>query len=232
MGHDATNIYPLYVSHFNTRTQPMSSIYSIYKATNTINGKVYIGFDSKWPNRQKIHKRKYKYQNQKFYDAIKKYGWNNFAWELIYQSKDFEHCLKTMEPFFIKEYSSYKNGYNMTFGGEGVIGYKHTPEIRKKISFIQTGKKLSTQHKNNISVSNMGKNKKPMSEQQKIKISNKLKGNVPWNKGIKTGQKSPNCKSIVINNEFYDSKLAAMNKLNLSLYKINKLITNCVALQQ
>jgi len=29
-------------------------IYTIYKCVNTINGKVYIGFDSQWPNRQKI----------------------------------------------------------------------------------------------------------------------------------------------------------------------------------
>ena len=50
----------------------MSSIYSIYKATNTINGKVYIGFDSNWPNRQNEHKYLLNTRNQKFYYALRK----------------------------------------------------------------------------------------------------------------------------------------------------------------
>ena len=65
-----------------------------------------------------------------------------------------------------------------------------------------------------------------MTEEQKVKISNTLKGNIPWNKGKKTGQKSPNSKQITINNKMYGSKLEAMNDLNLSLYKINQLVTS------
>lgn len=98
------------------------TIYSIYKATNVINGKSYIGFDSKWPQRLKKHKQNYKNENRKFYDAIKKYGWNNFEWNILYQSYDGIHCLKEMESYFIKEYNSFHNGYNMTLGGEGTFG--------------------------------------------------------------------------------------------------------------
>ena len=158
------------------------NIYSIYKATNKINGKVYIGFDSNWPNRKKTHKSKYKQINLKFYDAIKKYGWDKFDWELIYQSKDGQHCLNIMEPHFIEDYDSFNNGYNMTLGGEGVLGLKgekspwygrkHTPESKEKISKNnkgkQIGKKLSKNTKSKISNSTKGK---IFSVETKTKIS-------------------------------------------------------------
>lgn len=99
------------------------NIYTIYKATNIINGKSYIGFDSKWPNRIIKHNQNYKNQNRKFYDAIKKYGWDNFDWSVLYQSYDRNHCLTEMEPHFITEYNSFNNGYNMTLGGEGTFGF-------------------------------------------------------------------------------------------------------------
>lgn len=109
-----------------------TSIYSIYKATNTINGKCYIGFDSNWPFRLNNHK---KTPNKtKFHNAIRKHGWESFEWEILYQSMDGHHCLKEMESYFIREYNSFNNGYNMTLGGEGTIGYKHTTETKKKIS--------------------------------------------------------------------------------------------------
>ena len=96
---------------------------TIYKATNKIIGKSYIGFDSSWPNRKRKHKiNAFAGREGKFYDAIRKYGWNNFTWSIIYQSKDKEHCLNVMEPQFIKEYNTFNHGYNMTEGGEGCFG--------------------------------------------------------------------------------------------------------------
>jgi group I intron endonuclease len=101
------------------------NIYTIYKATNLINGKVYIGFDSNWPKRKLEHIRQMKYLNHAFHNAIKKYGLEKFRWDILYQSWDRKHTLSTMEPHFIEEYCSFgKNGYNMTLGGEGTNGYK------------------------------------------------------------------------------------------------------------
>jgi group I intron endonuclease len=145
------------------------NIYSIYKATNKINGKVYIGHDSHWPNRMSVHKCNV-FKSKKdfyFYRALRKYGFNNFEWEVIYQSKDVEHCLRYMETYFIKEYNAYINfencnGYNMTLGGEGTIGYKHTEETkaklrvpqseshRNKLAKIRKGRILSSEWKENI----------------------------------------------------------------------------------
>jgi group I intron endonuclease len=82
------------------------------------------------------HKTNYKTSNRKFYDAIKKYGWNNFEWEVIYNSKDGDHCLNVMESHFIKEYNSLVVGYNMTEGGDGCLGYKHTEEYKNSQSKV------------------------------------------------------------------------------------------------
>lgn len=95
----------------------------IYKATNLANGKSYIGFDSSWPNRKRKHKINASTGREgKFYDAIRKHGWNNFTWSIIYESEDKEHCLNVMEPHFIQEYDTFNSGYNMTEGGEGTFG--------------------------------------------------------------------------------------------------------------
>lgn len=123
----------------------MTNIYTIYKATNTINGKCYIGFDSDWPNRKAVHKcnsKKDKNKKYHFYRAINKYGWENFQWEIIYQSKDKKHTLTKIEPYFIKFYNSYNEGYNMTFGGEGVFVQSVSLETRKKQSLAKIGHKM------------------------------------------------------------------------------------------
>jgi group I intron endonuclease len=116
------------------------NIYTIYSARNTINNKVYIGFDSNYPNRQRIHKSASKNQDCKFYRAIRKYGWDNFIWEIIYQSTDKDHTLKEMENYFINEYDSFHNGYNSTFGGDGCFGRVRTSEERLKQSIKTKGK--------------------------------------------------------------------------------------------
>lgn len=116
-------------------------IHSIYKFVNQINGKVYIGYTIHPERRLYEHKNKSKFFSSAFYDAINKYGWNNFTFEIIYQSLDGEHCLNTMEEYFIKKYQSHVNeglGYNMTYGGDGQKN--PTPETRWKIGSANRGK--------------------------------------------------------------------------------------------
>lgn len=136
-------------------------IYSIYKSTNRINGKVYIGFASDVTKRKYRHKHYALTKNilNRFYSAIRKYGWDNFDWEILYQSDDREHCLGEMERFFIEEYRSYIgfddcHGYNMTLGGDGCTG-NHKPkteEHRRKISQRHKGKKLTKEHISNAAI--------------------------------------------------------------------------------
>lgn len=97
------------------------TIYHIYKITNIINGKCYIGFTNNLARRWKSHKSRYvKYNdNPKLTNAFKKYGLENFIFESIYESLDLEHALYEMEPHFIKKFDSIENGYNISLGGEG-----------------------------------------------------------------------------------------------------------------
>lgn len=152
-------------------------IYTIYRVVNNINGKVYIGFDSCWPNRQKIHKSSSKNQDGKFYSAIRKYGWNNFEWSILYQSKDRDHCLGEMETYFIKEYNSFNSGYNSTLGGEGSFGLKHTEETKRRISEKNKIPKPQTkEHIEKRAAKCRGKRLGPLSVETKLKISKKTKG--------------------------------------------------------
>lgn len=153
-------------------------IHTIYKSVNTKNGKIYIGFDSNWPNRMSVHKSASKKQDGKFYRAIRKYGWDSFQWSIVYQSQDREHTLNVMETFFIREHDSFYNGYNSTLGGDGTFGRKRTLEERMKQSLSAKGKPKPHTPEHNIKIGNAirGKKRGPHSEEHKKKISKSSKG--------------------------------------------------------
>jgi group I intron endonuclease len=132
------------------------NIYSIYIATNKINGKSYIGFDSNWPKRKKAHlyssnNSKYPDYNYAFHRAIRKHGYESFSWEILYQSLDIEHCLNEMEEYFIHQYDSFINGYNETHGGQApFLGKKHTKKAKQSISNAHRGNKYNLGKKRSI----------------------------------------------------------------------------------
>lgn len=161
------------------------SIYTIYKAVNKINGKVYIGFDSAWPRRKKQHKNNFKKLKTKFYSSILKYGWDNFSWDILYQSKDGKHCLGVMETKFIEQYNSFHNGYNMTLGGEGFLGktpwnkgnkgiYKHTVEAKLKISKSSKGRFVGENERNLKSIRFSGIGNPMFGKKISVEHKNKL----------------------------------------------------------
>ncbi len=93
--------------------------YYIYKSTNTINGKVYIGQTSDFKSRKWQHERGYEKEDCIFHRALQKYGAENFIWEIIDVVEGKENANRA-EKKYIEEYHSFKpNGYNMTKGGEG-----------------------------------------------------------------------------------------------------------------
>lgn len=87
--------------------------WTVYKHTNLINQKVYIGITSRSPKaRWGLEGRGYKGQ-PKFYNAIKKYGWEGFSHEILYTGLSEQDAL-LLESQLIKEYDSIKNGYNIS----------------------------------------------------------------------------------------------------------------------
>lgn len=108
----------------------------IYKYTSPSN-KVYIGQTIHEHTRYMRHKRTE--GDNKFHRAIKKYGFENFTYEVIFtidndDRKRVKEKLDFMERYYIRKYDSLNNGYNLTAGGEGGRGTKHTEEFKQKIS--------------------------------------------------------------------------------------------------
>ena len=93
----------------------------IYKITNQINGKVYIGQSIDIQYRWKQHKQQAKNnrKNNKLYQAMRKYGIENFLFEVIEQCKFSQQQLDNRQRYWIEYYNSYENGYNSTRGGQG-----------------------------------------------------------------------------------------------------------------
>lgn len=108
----------------------------IYKYTSPSN-KVYIGQTIHEHRRYMTHKRGD--GDTKFCRAIRKYGFENFTYEVIFtidneDRKRIKEKLDFMERYYIRKYDSFNNGYNMTLGGDGGAGAKHTEEFKEKIS--------------------------------------------------------------------------------------------------
>jgi len=143
-----------------------TNTYKIYKCTNNVNGKVYIGYTRKsLEKRITEHKSNSKKGSQYLlHKAIQKYGMNAFDWEIIFESKDKNYVLQEMEFYFIKEYNSYFEtncGYNMTYGGQGgMTDRTHTEETKNKLKFARNkrqiepmlGKTHSDESKNKMSL--------------------------------------------------------------------------------
>ena len=89
----------------------------IYKITNKINGKIYIGQTNNPTRRFQEHRAKgYGQEEEKvLYKAFDKYGIENFSFEIIEETKDYNE----REKYWIKFYNcTTPNGYNMSEGGE------------------------------------------------------------------------------------------------------------------
>ena len=89
----------------------------IYKITNKINGKCYIGQTTDYKRRFQEHKScGYGNENNKLlYYAFRKYGIDNFDFEVIEEKTE---KYNEKEKYWISYYDSFENGYNMTEGGE------------------------------------------------------------------------------------------------------------------
>ena len=118
----------------------------IYKITNTINGKFYIG-----QTIQNVKERFYQHcatkcskavSNMAIHRAIKKYGKSNFTVEVIEEIDSAN--LNDRERYWIKYYNSYNNGYNSTKGGQdGCKPFKDL-DVESIIKEYNTGKSLRT----------------------------------------------------------------------------------------
>ena len=126
-------------------------MYYIYKFTNKKNGKTYIGQTNNIQKRKNGHKSESFNKcsagyNLPFHAAIRKYGWENFNFEILEEIPDEEsqNYVDEREIFFIQYYHSLKdeNGYNIALGGQGQRRKPLTYEEKLNLSKLFTKEEI------------------------------------------------------------------------------------------
>lgn len=172
----------------------MKEYWCIYRITNNINGKTYIG------------QHKYRDENNPMYGyygsgvylqrAYKKYGKENFSTEILYKRIQYKETADSMEIWAIeKERKENVNGcYNLANGGGGSKGVSPSEETRRKWSKIRKGKpawnkgkKMSEDFREKCSKRQKGKTPckgRKSTEESKKKMSKSHKGRKHFNNGV------------------------------------------------
>lgn len=159
----------------------MNNNYTIYIHKNKFNGKLYIGQTSQIPQKRWDNGRGYK-TSSKFYNAILKYGWDNFEHIIVANNLSKKQADK-MEEELIQKYQTRNDdfGYNIKKGGNN---HTHSEETKRKIGeankIALKGSHWSEEHRQIISQKFTGKNNpfygKKHTEETKQKISESRKG--------------------------------------------------------
>lgn len=127
---------------------------SVYLFQNIINGKLYVG-----KTIENYHQRFSKHMscaleqklNNYFYKAVRKHGWENFKKCIIFQTeileksddnkKILDEIIREKEVYYISLFNTNNEdfGYNLTAGGDGLVGFKHSQESCEKMSKSRSG---------------------------------------------------------------------------------------------
>lgn len=159
----------------------------IYLARNMINGKCYIGqtTESGFMGRKCSHlSSARKGDLRPLYRAMRKYGVDNFEWEIIHKEILGARELDKLESYYIKEYGTKSpKGYNLTDGGEGSAGWTHSEEVRKKMRRAAKKRPPHGPHteetKRKIGLAHKGKKKPPVSEETRAKLRAAIENMAP-----------------------------------------------------
>jgi len=122
-----------------------ASMYIIYKISNSINNKLYIGQTSdglkaRWNGHKTSTNNGCTYT---IHQAMRKHGVDKFKIEIIHEVpmnflvEELDNELDHWEIHFIAKYDSFHNGYNDTLGGGGTRGFKHSQEFKDSQSVRQ-----------------------------------------------------------------------------------------------
>lgn len=143
----------------------------VYKITNVFNGKVYIGITKHTAARRwKVHlwvANNEKGPHNLLAKAIRKYGEFAFDIETIAESKSWKKLCVLEKKFICSHDCKNPGGYNLTDGGEGIVGLEWTLARRKKLSSLRMGMVFTEKHRKNLSIAHMGKPGRKWNENQR-----------------------------------------------------------------
>jgi group I intron endonuclease len=127
-------------------------MYGIYKITNNLDNKVYIGKSSMIENRWDYHRKNYENPtdwDKTLYKAFRKYGLENFSFEILeeIETNDLD-LVDSREVYWIKKLSSHVKtgkGYNLTLGGQSLGRHKEITEEKVRLVVKLLGENQLTQ---------------------------------------------------------------------------------------
>ena len=207
--------------------------YCVYKHTSP-NGKCYIGITSMNPPEKRWKNGRGYRLHQYFYNAIQKYGWDNFKHEILFEGltkKEAEQ--KEVELIALFKSAESKYGYNISLGGNSVG--KHSEETKRKLSVAATGRRhteeeirrqsekqkghiVSEETKRKISEAQKGKHKN-FTEDGLKRLSNFNKGRPCAQKALEKTRKSVICIETGI---IYESLQDVENKTHINRKNVGK----------
>ena len=200
----------------------------IYKITNTETNKVYIGKSNNSNKRLKQHFRNAKCEKTqtKLHRSIRKYGTKSFVMDIVESNIPIEDINKK-EIKYIAKYDSFKNGYNMTLGGDG-------GDTSASIVFQESMKKLHANKKpeDYATYGMLGKTHTKIAKEKQSAARKKWHNTATHEqrekrkcRGEKNGMygKTPsNAIPVLVEGKEYSSLPKAAAAYNLSPYKLKK----------
>ena len=146
----------------------------VYKITNTVNGKCYIGISVNEPEKDRIQKHLSGKGNRIIASAVKKYGRDAFTYEVL-EANVFDELLPDLEVAYIAKLNTIvPHGYNRTHGGDG--SGSPSEQTRQRISASLKGRPLPAETRRKIGLAFKGKKRKPRPAKTRRKLSEALKG--------------------------------------------------------
>ncbi len=158
----------------------------IYLITNKINGHMYVGGSIDIERRFREHKYFTDIKTSAIDRSIKKYGKDNFTYQIITELPADWEIIGKHEKYWVKFYNTFKDKkhYNLDEGGKGISGFTHTKETKQQISERMKGennpfynKTHTKESRKKISESKKGK-PNPHTKEQDKKIGDALRGKV------------------------------------------------------
>jgi hypothetical protein len=159
----------------------METFFILYKTTNLINGKTYIG----------IHKTNnlddgYLGSGFALTEALEKYGKDNFKREILEFCDSYDELIELEKVYVDIDWVKNKSNYNLKTGGQsvGILSDESKNKISETLKSKYKNGEISINRPMGLEPWNKGLVGK-YDEEYRLKISEGLKGRIPWNKGLK-----------------------------------------------
>jgi group I intron endonuclease len=164
----------------------MKKIMGVYKITNIVNNKIYVGSSSDVNRRKSMHLKQLlsnTHFNKYLQHSFNKYGRENFVFDIIEEIIDINNkeqlrkILLEREQYWLNKLNPYDNiGYNILKTAGSNLGKIVSSETKEKLRKLQLGRKRSDETRLKISNAQKSREHKPLTEEHKKKISEANRG--------------------------------------------------------